>query len=115
MRNIVLGAALLISGLMGASANAMPMTQPLARDKPDIQTVDYACGRGYHLSPGASAGRTARHATNASGGVAAIGKLGASGGNARQGGSGKSVERGNANVSGDEDMTTVIAGNMSGR
>jgi len=51
MRNIVLGAALLISGLMGASANAMPTAQPLARVTTDIQTVDYACGRGYHLSP----------------------------------------------------------------
>ncbi|MDP9573951.1 UNVERIFIED_ORG: hypothetical protein J2W66_004454 [Agrobacterium larrymoorei] len=51
MRNIVLGAALLISGLMGASANAMPLAQPLARDTTDIQAVDYACGRGYHLSP----------------------------------------------------------------
>lgn len=61
--------------------------------------------------PAASAGRTARRATNASGVVVEIGKRAASGGNARQGGSGKSVERGNANVSGDEDMTTVIAGN----
>ncbi len=51
MRKLVLGAVLLLSGLMGSSANAMPMAQPLARDTTDIQTVDYACGRGYHLSP----------------------------------------------------------------
>ncbi len=69
-------------------------------------------GVGIIYRPAASAGRTARHATNASGGVAAIGKLGASGGNARQGGSGANEEHGSANVSGDEDMTTVIAGNM---
>ena len=51
MRNIVLGAALLISGLTAASANAMPFGQPSGPAIPSIQTVDYACGRGYHLSP----------------------------------------------------------------
>jgi hypothetical protein len=51
MRKIVLGAVLLISGLMGSSANAMPIAQQMIRDTTDIQTVDYACGRGYHLSP----------------------------------------------------------------
>lgn len=51
MRNIVIGATLLISGLMGASANAMPMAPALGQDQTDIQNVDYACGRGYHLSP----------------------------------------------------------------
>ena len=51
MRRVVLGAVLLISGFMGASANAMPMAAPMVRSTTDIQTVDYACGRGYHLSP----------------------------------------------------------------
>lgn len=89
--------------------NLWRRTPQTSRRSITLAVVDIICRHA------ASAGRTARHATNASGGVAAIGKLGASGGNARQGGSGKSVERGNANVSGDEDMTTLIAGNMSGR
>ena len=51
MRKFFLGAALLISGLMGASANAMPIAQPVMPNPTHIQNVDYACGRGYHLSP----------------------------------------------------------------
>ncbi|WP_296036290.1 hypothetical protein [uncultured Agrobacterium sp.] len=51
MRKIVLSVALLVSGLMGTGASAMPLAQPAAPTMTDIQTVDYACGRGYHLSP----------------------------------------------------------------
>ncbi len=74
MRNVVLGAALLISGLMGASANAMPLAQPLAPDTTDIQTVDYACGRGYHLSPRGFCRPNGPPRYEREWGVAAIGK-----------------------------------------
>lgn len=62
--------------------------------------------------PGASAGRTARHATNGSGVVAEIGKHVENGGNAKQDGSGASAEHGSANVSGAEVMITGNAGNV---
>ncbi len=74
-----------------------------------LAVVDTICRRV------ASAGQTARRATNASGVVAGIGKRAASGENAKQGGSGTSGGLGNASVNGEEaDTTTGIAGNMFG-
>jgi len=53
MRKFILAATLMIAGLVGGgSANAMPIgnvAPPAAAS--NVVTVDYACGRGYHLSP----------------------------------------------------------------
>ncbi|MDZ7927448.1 MAG: hypothetical protein U5L46_10330 [Agrobacterium sp.] len=50
MRKMILSAGLILGALFGSGANAMPVGQP-APLASNIQTVDYACGRGFHLSP----------------------------------------------------------------
>ncbi|WP_418137428.1 GCG_CRPN prefix-to-repeats domain-containing protein [Agrobacterium sp. El2ro-1b] len=51
MRKMILTAGLIFGALFGTGANAMPVGQPSAPSASHVQTVDYACGRGYHLSP----------------------------------------------------------------
>lgn len=52
MRKLILAATLMIAGLVGVgSANAMPIGVSPAPSASNVVTVDYACGRGYHLSP----------------------------------------------------------------
>ncbi|MCK8779113.1 hypothetical protein M0654_03850 [Rhizobium sp. NTR19] len=51
MRGLILAAGLLIAGLTGGTANAMPAGGVSAPSSSLIQTVDWACGRGFHLSP----------------------------------------------------------------
>lgn len=51
MRKIVLSAALLVSALLSSGANALPIVQSGLPISSQLQNVDYACGRGYHLSP----------------------------------------------------------------
>lgn len=52
MKIITLAAALVIGGLSAISAEAMPVA-PLSADtaaSSDVTKVDYACGRGWHLT-----------------------------------------------------------------
>ncbi|MGO4352409.1 hypothetical protein AB4Z25_10765 [Rhizobium sp. RAF36] len=52
MKIITLAAALVIGGLSALSAEAMPVA-PLAVDNAaasDVTKVDYACGRGWHMT-----------------------------------------------------------------
>lgn len=51
MRKLMLSAALIIVGLFASSANAMPTGNQSAPGNSLVQKADYACGRGYHLSP----------------------------------------------------------------
>ncbi|AQS63477.1 hypothetical protein AGRHK599_LOCUS4850 [Rhizobium rhizogenes] len=51
MRKMIFGAGMILSALFGTGANAMPVGQPSAPATSNVQTVDYACGRGFHLSP----------------------------------------------------------------
>jgi hypothetical protein len=51
MRKLILAATLMIAGLAGGAANAMPIGSSTVLVPSNVVTVDYACGRGYHLSP----------------------------------------------------------------
>jgi hypothetical protein len=51
MRKMILTAGLILGALFGTGANAMPVGQPSAPSASHIQKVDYACGRGFHLTP----------------------------------------------------------------
>ena len=51
MRKLMLSATLIFAGLFAHGANAMPFGSPAAPDNPLVQKADYACGRGFHLSP----------------------------------------------------------------
>lgn len=51
MRKTVLSVAIVVGGLLASGASAMPMAQPGTPNSSKIENVDYACGRGYHLSP----------------------------------------------------------------
>lgn len=51
MRGIILSVGVIIGTLVSGGANAMPVGQPSAPATSAVQNVDYACGRGYHLSP----------------------------------------------------------------
>lgn len=51
MRRLILSAACIVTGLFATGVNAMPAGKHSAPDTSLIQKVDYACGRGYHLSP----------------------------------------------------------------
>ena len=51
MRKMILTAGLIFGALFGTGANAMPVGQPSTPSASHVQTVDYACGRGFHLSP----------------------------------------------------------------
>lgn len=51
MRKMILSAGIILGALFGSGANAMPVGQPAAPLASNVQSVDYACGRGFHLSP----------------------------------------------------------------
>lgn len=51
MRKMILTAGLILGALIGTGANAMPIGQASAPQASKVQNVDYACGRGFHLSP----------------------------------------------------------------
>ncbi len=51
MRKMILSVGLVLGTLFATGANAMPVGQPSAPQALKVQTVDYACGRGFHLSP----------------------------------------------------------------
>jgi len=51
MRKIILSAGIILSSLLANAANAMPSAQPSIPATSLLQQVDYACGRGFHLSP----------------------------------------------------------------
>ncbi|MGF9563016.1 hypothetical protein [Neorhizobium sp. JUb45] len=51
MRGLILSAGIVLGTLLGGGANAMPIGQPAAPAAAAVQNVDYACGRGFHLSP----------------------------------------------------------------
>ena len=51
MRKIILGAGIILSSVFANAANAMPSVQPFVPSVSDVQKVDDACGRGFHLSP----------------------------------------------------------------
>lgn len=51
MRGLILSAGIVLGTLVGGAANAMPIGQPAAPAASTVQNVDYACGRGFHLSP----------------------------------------------------------------
>ncbi len=51
MRKMILTAGLIFGALFGTGASAMPVGQPSAPSASHVQTVDYVCGRGYHLTP----------------------------------------------------------------
>ncbi|WP_082760341.1 GCG_CRPN prefix-to-repeats domain-containing protein [Agrobacterium bohemicum] len=51
MRKIVMGAGIILSSVFANVANAMPSVQPSVPSVSVVQKVDYACGRGFHLSP----------------------------------------------------------------
>ena len=51
MRKMILTAGVILGALLGTGANAMPVGQPSAPSASHIQNVDYACGRGFHLTP----------------------------------------------------------------
>ncbi|WP_376776093.1 GCG_CRPN prefix-to-repeats domain-containing protein [Rhizobium populisoli] len=52
MRKIMLAATLMISGILGGgSANALPFGNVDTPRASNVVTVDYACGRGYHITP----------------------------------------------------------------
>ena len=51
MRKLLLGAGIILTAFIGGGANAMPIMQPSAPVSSVVQKVDYACGRGYYLTP----------------------------------------------------------------
>ncbi|MBB3594056.1 hypothetical protein FHX08_004459 [Rhizobium sp. BK529] len=51
MRKILITTALLMAGMAAEAANATPVGRLTAPAASSVMTVDYACGRGYHLSP----------------------------------------------------------------
>jgi hypothetical protein len=51
MRKFIVTAALLLAGITGGTANAMPIGVVPTPVVSNVVTVDFACGRGYHLSP----------------------------------------------------------------
>ncbi|MBB3660119.1 hypothetical protein FHX15_005388 [Rhizobium sp. BK650] len=51
MRKLLITIALLVAGLASGAATAAPVASVAVPNKPNVLTVDYACGRGYHLSP----------------------------------------------------------------
>ncbi|MGI2030834.1 GCG_CRPN prefix-to-repeats domain-containing protein [Rhizobium panacihumi] len=51
MRGLILSAGLILGTVFGSGANAMPIGQPAAPNTSAVQSVDYACGRGFYLSP----------------------------------------------------------------
>lgn len=51
MRKLLVTIALLAAGITAGAANAAPVGSMTAPAASNIITVDFACGRGYHLSP----------------------------------------------------------------
>ncbi|MDR6665756.1 GCG_CRPN prefix-to-repeats domain-containing protein [Rhizobium sp. 1399] len=51
MRKLLVTVALLAAGITAGAANAAPVGNVTALAASNVITVDYACGRGYHLSP----------------------------------------------------------------
>jgi hypothetical protein len=51
MRKLLVTIALLAAGITAGAANAAPVGSMTALAASNIITVDFACGRGYHLSP----------------------------------------------------------------
>ncbi|MBB3312449.1 hypothetical protein FHT78_004231 [Rhizobium sp. BK196] len=51
MRKLLVTVALLAAGVTAGAANAAPVGRVTAPAVANVMTVDYACGRGYHLSP----------------------------------------------------------------
>ncbi|POO50707.1 GCG_CRPN prefix-to-repeats domain-containing protein [Agrobacterium rosae] len=51
MRKLIFGAGIILTALIGSGANAMPVGNPSAPAAPVVHDVDYACGRGFRLSP----------------------------------------------------------------
>ncbi|WP_423340091.1 GCG_CRPN prefix-to-repeats domain-containing protein [Rhizobium sp. HT1-10] len=53
MRYSLIAAAVIWGGLAASAAQAMPMAAPaVAAEKATVLQVDYACGRGWHVTPG---------------------------------------------------------------
>jgi len=50
MRNIIIAAALLAGSLTGTAANALPVGHVKTATPPTVVSVDWACGRGWHLN-----------------------------------------------------------------
>ncbi|WP_420885060.1 GCG_CRPN prefix-to-repeats domain-containing protein [Agrobacterium rubi] len=51
MRKIIFSAGIILGSLLANVASAMPSVQPSLPSPSVVQKVDYACGRGFHLSP----------------------------------------------------------------
>ncbi|MBN7808823.1 hypothetical protein JZX86_26200 [Agrobacterium rosae] len=51
MRKLIFGAGIILTALIGSGANAMPVGNPSAPAASVVHNVDYACGRGFRLSP----------------------------------------------------------------
>ncbi|TCR97820.1 hypothetical protein [Rhizobium sp. BK418] len=51
MRKLLITVALLAAGTTSGVANAAPVGGVAVANTSNVLTVDYACGRGYHLSP----------------------------------------------------------------
>ncbi|MFC5757624.1 GCG_CRPN prefix-to-repeats domain-containing protein [Rhizobium sp. GCM10022189] len=51
MRKLLVTAALLAAGITAGAANAAPVGNIAVPAASNVVTVDFACGRGYHLSP----------------------------------------------------------------
>ncbi len=100
MRKMILTAGVILGALLGTGANAMPVGQPSAPSASHIQNVDYACGRGFHLTPRGFAARTDR-ATSVAGTGAIAGRVAANGANVRHGANGTSGVTGGSIVTGE--------------
>ena len=51
MRKIIFSAGIILGSLLANVANAMPSVPPSVPSASNVQKVDYACGRGFRLSP----------------------------------------------------------------
>lgn len=51
MRKLLLVVGILFAALTGGAANAAPFGMVTAPAASPVVNVDYACGRGFHLSP----------------------------------------------------------------
>lgn len=107
MRNIVVGAALLISGLMGASANAMPMAPAMGQIRPTSKMSITHAVTGTISRPAAFAVQTGPRAMSADGIAETLGRLVVSGGNIKLDVNGTGVGVGNSNKSGADATNTV--------
>lgn len=51
MRTIIFSAGIILGSVFANGANAMPSVPPPIPSASAVKKVDYACGRGFHLSP----------------------------------------------------------------